>query len=840
MNSLRLARVALRARPAAFRAPLQRRTYADAVPDKASTAASSEHSIYKSQDVVQVNIPADSGEMGVLANHVPSIEQLKPGLVEVVEESGPSKQFFLSGGFAVVQPNSVLSINATEGYPIEDFSAEAVKSQIAEAQKVANGNGSEQDIAEAKIELESTRLGVTIYQSEGDDVPEGLVSQRRLKFAKPLPPRLIKRRLTPPDPRERESTHFGWGQRGDTIFAKPATRNTLVEESRIPSQDHSFLGKGPESKAWGQPRVVRKPLLRPQQSVTLAPHRVNKPDASQPRQTASTGHLRAEVTYEAFCATCGHSVCPQCAGEIPDEEDPPRTESMERTTMASEQQKFNRAEEYSPCLLHQEATESSESNQKAATALKNNPFIVADKITRIAVVEHQVTDSTVSERDPARFSDCIPKQIDLSASIGTHEGCRSSKFDDTHIGHHAGRHGISCLVSQHAAAKNTVDSRDVRSDSPLENPTQDKVDQLYHHAEDLQRAKHIMKYLAASSTVTEECSPDQVTESRRVPSAPAEEMLASADACKSHSKKLASFDAAIASKAKSIEIHRHSKWERSQSFDIDPVKRRGLDPASESPNMKLSSPPEWLNVKRKPDCAVQKPDVVEPTGIFQVKSPSESPMTREPLIEWPKLKKVTKETVVLAEKAPLPWMQRPLRRVQKGENVSQQISTQKSAEVDLWRSQLRRVSTLGPDSTENGHGKNSHYDHRKITEACISCRHDTPTPPPSPFSIEEIHVAAEAQEGVFANALELNSVEENRPLTSRDTSLRTPVNTQVKPESATCDSQTVGATRSVSNLDMDSDTSAGARRVVEEVIRDSSDAEVFSPMPIMISSHTCS
>lgn len=32
--------------------------------------------------------------MGVLANHVPSIEQLKPGLIEIVEESGSSKQFF--------------------------------------------------------------------------------------------------------------------------------------------------------------------------------------------------------------------------------------------------------------------------------------------------------------------------------------------------------------------------------------------------------------------------------------------------------------------------------------------------------------------------------------------------------------------------------------------------------------------------------------------------------------------------------------------------------------------------------------------------------------------------
>lgn len=43
---------------------------------------------------VQVNIPAESGEMGILAQHVPSIEQLNPGLIEVIEESGGNKQFF--------------------------------------------------------------------------------------------------------------------------------------------------------------------------------------------------------------------------------------------------------------------------------------------------------------------------------------------------------------------------------------------------------------------------------------------------------------------------------------------------------------------------------------------------------------------------------------------------------------------------------------------------------------------------------------------------------------------------------------------------------------------------
>lgn len=155
MNSLRIARVALRTRPTAISAPLLRRGYAEAVSDKIKLSLALPHqSMYKSQDVVQVNIPAESGEMGVLANHVPSIEQLKPGLIEVIEESGGSKQFFLSGGFAIVQPNSVLSINAVEGYPLEDFSIEAVRSQIAEAQKILGGSGSEQDIAEAKIELE--------------------------------------------------------------------------------------------------------------------------------------------------------------------------------------------------------------------------------------------------------------------------------------------------------------------------------------------------------------------------------------------------------------------------------------------------------------------------------------------------------------------------------------------------------------------------------------------------------------------------------------------------------------------------------------------------------------
>ncbi|KAG0071637.1 delta subunit of the central stalk of mitochondrial F1F0 ATP synthase, atp16, partial [Podila epicladia] len=57
------------------------------------TFAVPHQTIYKNASVTQVNIAAVSGDMGILASHVPSIEQLRPGVVEVLEASG-SKRFF--------------------------------------------------------------------------------------------------------------------------------------------------------------------------------------------------------------------------------------------------------------------------------------------------------------------------------------------------------------------------------------------------------------------------------------------------------------------------------------------------------------------------------------------------------------------------------------------------------------------------------------------------------------------------------------------------------------------------------------------------------------------------
>lgn len=130
-----------------------RRTYAEAAGDFLKLQFALPHqTLFAGSKVTQVNLPAQSGQVGILANHVPTVEQLSAGVVEVFEGSS-SKKFFVSGGFATVQPDSTLSINSVEAFPLDSFSQENVRSLVAEANKNASSSD-EKVAAEAAIQLE--------------------------------------------------------------------------------------------------------------------------------------------------------------------------------------------------------------------------------------------------------------------------------------------------------------------------------------------------------------------------------------------------------------------------------------------------------------------------------------------------------------------------------------------------------------------------------------------------------------------------------------------------------------------------------------------------------------
>ncbi|KAJ1653207.1 delta subunit of the central stalk of mitochondrial F1F0 ATP synthase, atp16 [Dispira simplex] len=158
MYFLRTARTINALRPTRFI-----RSYASEAPSGASAATSGKltlnfvlphQTLLQNTVVQQVNLSGSTGDMGILADHVPTIEQLKPGVVEVIVDSNQTKKWFVSGGFAIMNPDSSLNINAVEAFALADIDPAAVRQQMQEAERVVAGSGSEQEKATAKAQLE--------------------------------------------------------------------------------------------------------------------------------------------------------------------------------------------------------------------------------------------------------------------------------------------------------------------------------------------------------------------------------------------------------------------------------------------------------------------------------------------------------------------------------------------------------------------------------------------------------------------------------------------------------------------------------------------------------------
>lgn len=110
------------------------------------TFASPAQSFYKDTKVRQVDVPSYSGSLGLLANHVPLLAVIKPGVVSVFEEDGTTKKYFVAAGTVTMNEDSSLLVLASEAVAVEDL-------DLAEAQKnLATANS--QSTPEAKIAAE--------------------------------------------------------------------------------------------------------------------------------------------------------------------------------------------------------------------------------------------------------------------------------------------------------------------------------------------------------------------------------------------------------------------------------------------------------------------------------------------------------------------------------------------------------------------------------------------------------------------------------------------------------------------------------------------------------------
>ncbi|CAJ0963066.1 unnamed protein product [Ranitomeya imitator] len=74
---------------------------------------------YNGDNVKQVDVPTTTGMFGILANHVPTLQVLRPGLVTVLSEDGTTTKYFVSSGSVTVNADSSVQLLAEEAVTLE-------------------------------------------------------------------------------------------------------------------------------------------------------------------------------------------------------------------------------------------------------------------------------------------------------------------------------------------------------------------------------------------------------------------------------------------------------------------------------------------------------------------------------------------------------------------------------------------------------------------------------------------------------------------------------------------------------------------------------------------------
>ena len=116
-------------------------------------------------NVKQVDVSTLSGSVGILANHVPILAALKPGVVAITENEGGVKKFFVSSGSVAVNADSSVQLLAEEAFLIDKLDLKSAQEQLAEGQSLLVQAKDETQKAEAQITIETAEAVIRAIQS---------------------------------------------------------------------------------------------------------------------------------------------------------------------------------------------------------------------------------------------------------------------------------------------------------------------------------------------------------------------------------------------------------------------------------------------------------------------------------------------------------------------------------------------------------------------------------------------------------------------------------------------------------------------------------------------------
>lgn len=122
-----------------------------------------------SEEIEQVTLPTESGEITILPNHVPLLTKVKPGELSIVRNK--KKSFFaITGGFLEVKANKI-TILADYAVRAEDIEIAKAKQAQERAEDAMKQKGSDRDFAQAQAELARALLELHVAKRRRPSTP---------------------------------------------------------------------------------------------------------------------------------------------------------------------------------------------------------------------------------------------------------------------------------------------------------------------------------------------------------------------------------------------------------------------------------------------------------------------------------------------------------------------------------------------------------------------------------------------------------------------------------------------------------------------------------------------
>jgi len=112
--------------------------------------------LVSSEEILQVTVPTESGEITILPNHIPLVSLLKAGVLEIKKLDQSLDVLSVSGGFIEVSSNKVIVLadTAERAEELDEAQIQAAQLKAEELKKNAS-NADEVQFAAVAAQLES-------------------------------------------------------------------------------------------------------------------------------------------------------------------------------------------------------------------------------------------------------------------------------------------------------------------------------------------------------------------------------------------------------------------------------------------------------------------------------------------------------------------------------------------------------------------------------------------------------------------------------------------------------------------------------------------------------------